>query len=199
MSEWITQLIEQWTYLGVALLMLLETVFPPIPSEIIMSVSGVYAAKGTMALPGVIAAGTAGAMLGNLFWYAVARALGLDRLKPLVDRFGRWLTMDWDEVVRGERWFLSHGALFVCVGRMVPTIRSLVSIPAGLAEMNLRSFLIWSTVGTTGWSAALATAGYLLGSHYMDIEDYLGPASLAVILAVLAYYLWRVVSWKPRG
>ena len=197
MGDWVINLVEQSGYLAVAFLMFLETVFPPIPSEIIMSVAGVYAAKGAMTLPGVIASGTAGAMLGNTFWYLLARALGLHRFKPLVDRWGRWLTMDWTEVEHGEHWFRRHDWLFVWLGRMVPTIRSLVSIPAGLAKMSLSRFFFWSTIGTAGWTALLAIAGYLLKSRYGQVDHYIGPVSLAVVAALILYYFWRVVTWRP--
>ncbi|MDB5661806.1 MAG: hypothetical protein JWM38_304 [Sphingomonas bacterium] len=198
MADWVIRLIEQSGYLGVALLMFLETVFPPIPSEVIMSIAGVQAAKGTMSLPIVILAGTAGAMAGNIVWFVLARALGLARLRPLVDRFGRFLTMDWREVEQADRFFDRYDKWFVFFGRMMPTIRSLVSIPAGLFGMGWTSFLIASTLGTLGWTGALAYAGYVLGQNYSDIDKYLGPASTAVIAALVLWYLFRVVTWKPR-
>src|SRR5687767_5687120 len=102
MGDWVVRLIEQTGYLGVGFLMFLETVFPPIPSEVIMPVAGVAAASGQMQLPLVIASGTVGAMLGNIFWYLAARALGIHRLKPLIDRHGKWLTVNWREVQRAE-------------------------------------------------------------------------------------------------
>ena len=145
MSDWIVRLIEQSGYLGVAFLMFLETVFPPIPSEVIMSIAGVTAGQGKLSLGWVIAAGTTGAMLGNILWYLAARALGIMRLKPIILRYGRWITMSWSEVQRAERWFASHGTFFVFLGRMLPTVRSLVSVPAGLLKMSFRRFLLAST------------------------------------------------------
>jgi membrane protein DedA with SNARE-associated domain len=199
MADWVRQLIEAGGYAGVAFLMFLETVFPPIPSEIIMSLSGLQAQRGTMTLWGVILCGTAGAMAGNILWYYIARGLGIDRFRPLVDRFGRFLTMDWREVERADHFFDRWDRWFVCIGRVVPTIRSLVSVPAGLFGMPLTPFLIWSTIGTAGWTGALATAGYLLGQNYADIEKYLGPASTAVIVALALWYVYRVITWKPRS
>ena len=117
-AEWVVRTIEDSGYLGVGFLMFAETVFPPIPSEIIMSLAGLQAAQGELALSGVIGAGTAGAMLGNTFWYLLARALGLDRIKPWVERWGRWITMTWDEIQRGQRWFDRFGAAFVFLGRI---------------------------------------------------------------------------------
>jgi membrane protein DedA with SNARE-associated domain len=195
-SDWIVRLIEQSGYLGVAFLMFLETVFPPIPSEVIMSIAGVAAGQGKLDLGWVIAAGTTGAMLGNILWYLAARALGIMRLKPIILRWGRWITMSWGEVQRAERWFARHGTFFVFVGRMLPTVRSLVSVPAGLLKMRFKSFLIASTVGTAGWTALLAFAGFKLGERYEDINDMLGPASNAILVVLFLGYVYRV--WTHR-
>lgn len=198
MTEWITRLIEQSGYLGVAFLMFLETVFPPIPSEVIMPLAGLEAHRGSMTLTGVIIAGTFGAMLGNFFWYLFARALGLERFKPFIMRWGRWLTMNWTDIEKAEKWFQTHGVWFVLVGRMLPTVRSLVSVPAGLLHMRIKSFLIASTIGTAGWTTMLALAGWGLGAQYHEIDQYLGPLSLGIILLLVAYYVFRVVTWKPH-
>jgi membrane protein DedA with SNARE-associated domain len=199
MTDWIVHLIEQGGYAGIALLMFIETVFPPVPSEVIMSLAGVSAAKGALSLPLAIAAGTCGAMVGNVAWFVVARALGVDRLRPIVDRFGRILTLDWSELERADHFFDRWERWFVFVGRMMPTIRSLVSVPAGLFGMRWGPFLLWSTLGTAGWTGALATAGYALGRNVDHIDRYLGPASTAVIAALVLWYLYRVFTWKPRG
>lgn len=199
MEDWIIRLVEWGGYWGVAALMLLETVFPPVPSEVIMTVAGVSAARGTMTLEGTILAGTAGAMLGNWFWYWLAVKFGEARMHVFIDKYSRWLTLDWDEVERGERLFEKYGSTIVLVARMIPTLRSLISVPAGLFKMSLRRFLVFSTIGTLGWSAALAGAGYFLGSQFGDVEQWLGPLSTAVIAAIVLTYLWRVVTWKAKG
>ncbi|MDQ3145306.1 MAG: DedA family protein [Pseudomonadota bacterium] len=196
MSDWIVRLIEQSGYLGVAFLMFLETVFPPIPSEVIMSLAGVAAGQGKLSLGWVIAAGTTGAMLGNILWYLAARALGIGRLKPIIHRWGRWITMSWAEVQRAERWFARHGTFFVFLGRMLPTVRSLVSVPAGLLKMSFRRFMLASTLGTAGWTAMLAYAGFKLGENIEDIDALLGPASNAILVVLFAGYLYRV--WTHR-
>jgi len=196
MAGWVVRLIEQSGYLGVGFLMFLETIFPPIPSEVIMPVAGVAAANGQLSLPWVIAAGTAGAMLGNIFWYLAARALGLERLKPLVDLHGRWLTVNWSELQRAQRWFEAHGIAFVFIGRLIPTMRSLVSIPAGLLKMRFRNFLIASTVGTLVWTAVLAGAGYRLRSDFHDIGRYLEPAADAVLVVLILAYVWRLITHR---
>ena len=197
MSDWIVRLIEQSGYLGVGFLMFLETVFPPIPSELIMSVAGVAASQGKLGLGATIASGTAGAMLGNILWYLAARALGILRLQPIIHRWGRWLGMSWGEVQRGERWFARHGIAFVLLGRLIPTVRSLVSIPAGLLKMRFRTFFVASLIGTTAWTAILAYAGFRLGEHYGDINRLMGPISNGVLGALIALYVYRV--WSHRA
>jgi membrane protein DedA with SNARE-associated domain len=196
MSDWIVRLIEQSGYLGVGFLMFLETVFPPIPSEVIMSVAGVAAGQGKLDYGLVVASGTAGAMLGNTFWYLAARALGIQRLEPFIRRWGRWITMSWAEVKRAEQWFELHGTFFVFLGRLLPTIRSLVSIPAGLLKMSFRRFLLASTLGTAIWTAVLAGAGYKLGENFTDIDKILGPAANAILVVLIAGYIYRV--WTHR-
>lgn len=198
MENWVVRLIEQSGYLGIGFLMFLETVFPPIPSEIIMPVAGIAAARGDLDLSLVILSGTAGAMLGNTFWYLAARALGILRLKPVIDKYGKWLTMNWDEVERAHGWMQRHGIALVLFGRLVPTVRSLVSIPAGLLKMRFRDYLIASTIGTCAWTALLAGAGYLLRSDFDQIDDYLAPVGNAVLVVIVILYVWRLISHKPR-
>jgi membrane protein DedA with SNARE-associated domain len=198
MGDWTTSLIEQTGYVGIFLLMFLETIFPPIPSEVIMPLAGVQAAQGQLSLWAVIASGTAGAMLGNLFWYALARVIGMIRFKPFIVRYGRWLTLDWDDVEKSERLFGRFGGIIVSGGRMLPTIRSVISIPAGLLNMRLKSFLLWSTLGTMAWTAVLATAGWGLGKAFRDIEKVLGPLSTAIVVLIVVAYIWRQLTWRKR-
>ena len=198
MSDWVIELIKQTGYVGVFLLMFLETVFPPVPSEVIMPIAGLSAARGDLTLWGVIVSGTAGAMFGNFFWYLLARVIGMDRFRPFIERHGRWLTLDWYDVEKAERLFGRFGGIVVGAGRMLPTVRSIVSIPAGLLHMRLKSFLIWSTVGTAGWSSALAVAGYLLGQQFSDVEKVIGPLSMAIIALIIAAYIWRQLTWRSR-
>ena len=199
MEDWIIRLVEGAGYWGVAALMLLETIFPPVPSEVIMTVAGVSAARGTMTLEGTILAGTAGAMLGNWVWYWLAIKFGEARMHLFIDKYSRWLTLDWDEVERGERLFAKYGSTIVLIARMIPTLRSLISVPAGLFKLSLRRFLVFSTIGTLGWSAALAGGGYYLGSQFGEVEQWLGPLSTGVIALIVLSYLWRVITWKRKG
>ena len=196
MGDWIIRLIDQSGYLGVGFLMFLETIFPPIPSELIMPLGGVAAAQGRMSLPLAISAGTAGAMLGNTVWYLAARALGHDRLQPIIRRHGKWLTLSWTEVQRAHDWFERHGIAFVLLGRLVPTVRSLVSIPAGLLDMRFRNFFIASTIGTALWTTLLALAGYKLRENFADIDQVLSPLSNGVLIVLVGVYVWRLFTHK---
>jgi membrane protein DedA with SNARE-associated domain len=120
-ADWVIRLIEQTGYIGVFLLMFLETVFPPVPSEVIMPIAGLSAARGHMTLWGVIVTGTAGAMFGNFFWYLLARVIGIERFRPFIEKHGRWLTLDWIDVEKSERLFGRYGGIVVGAGRMLPT------------------------------------------------------------------------------
>jgi membrane protein DedA with SNARE-associated domain len=195
-TDWIIRLIEDAGYLGVGFLMFLETVFPPIPSEVIMTVAGVGAAKGNMDISGVIAAGTAGAMLGNYFWYLAARVIGIDRFRPFIQRWGRYLTLNWHEIEKAEKLFGTQGWAIVFFGRMLPTLRSLISIPAGLLQMRLSTFVIWSTIGTAGWTALLGLAGYAAGKTVDQVDAIVGPIATAVIVLIGVGYIWRLIRWK---
>lgn len=196
MNDWVIRLIEQSGYLGVGFLMFLETVFPPIPSEVIMPIAGMAAADGKLSFPLVVASGTAGAMLGNIVWYLAARALGVHRLEPMIRRHGRWVTMTWPEVERAQKWFRANGTLFVFLGRLVPTVRSLVSVPAGLLKMRFKTFFVASTLGTLGWTTLLASAGFKLRENYSELADWVGAASNAVLLVLAIGYVWRL--WTHR-
>lgn len=197
MSDWVIRLIEQSGYLGIGFLMFLETIFPPIPSEVIMPVAGVAAGQGKLSYALVVASGTSGAMLGNIIWYLAARALGVTRLRPIVCRWGRWLTITWPELMRAEGWFRKNGTAFVSLGRLLPTVRSLVSVPAGLLKMRFRTFVIASTIGTAAWTAILAGAGFKLGENYRDIDKIIGPASNAILIILAIAYVHRL--WTHRN
>jgi len=197
-TDWITGIIASAGYWGVGLLMFFETMFPPIPSEVIMPLAGVYAAQQDLTLWGVILAGTVGALVGNVLWFVLAWKLGLDRFEQFLIRYGRIFTMDETEIARGRKLFADYGGAIVGVGRVIPTIRSLISVPAGLVRMEVRTFLFYTSVGTFVWTMGLAVAGYLLGTRFADIDRILGPLSTAVIGICIAVYLYRVVTWKKR-
>jgi membrane protein DedA with SNARE-associated domain len=198
MFDWITDLVDRTGYAGVFFLMLVENIFPPIPSEVIMPLAGFTAAEGKLNAVLVVLAGTAGSLLGALFWYYVGRWLGRERLKRFAARHGRWLTLAPDEIDEASDWFRRHGAKAVFFGRLVPTVRTLISVPAGITGMPLASFLAFTALGTGLWTTLLAGAGYLLQEQYGRVAAYVGPASNLVFVLIAAWYLYRVVTHSGR-
>ena len=196
MFDWITGFIRQGGYVGIFMLMLLENIIPPVPSELIMPLAGFTAAQGQLSIVLVVVAGTAGSLLGGVFWYFVGRRLGLERLKRLAARHGRWLTLSPADVDRANDWFSGHGARAVFFGRLVPTVRTLISVPAGINGMPLASFLAWSALGTSLWTALLAVAGYVLQSQFDLVADYLNPVSTAIVILIVGLYVYRVATFR---
>jgi len=199
MFDWITGFIEQSGYPGIALLMLLENVFPPIPSELIMPLAGYAATQGRLNILLVVAAGSLGSVAGALLWYCVGRWLGCERVRRFAGRHGRWLTVTAAEVDHARDWFRRHCGKAVFIGRLVPAIRTLISIPAGIAEMGLVRFLIYTVAGTVLWTGALAGAGYLLGAQYQQVSSWLNPASNVILGALVLWYVYRVATFRPQG
>lgn len=197
MNELVLSLVAKGGYWGVALLMALENVFPPIPSELIMGLAGIEAGKGNLNLWMVLLAGTIGSVAGNYVWYWVGRKVGLERLDLFVDRWGRWLTLDRKEVKKFNRLFHRHGASTIFFARMVPTIRTLISLPAGIFRMSRRKFLLWTFAGAAVWNLVFAGVGFQLGARVEEIDAWTGPISTGVILIIVVIYVLRVIVWRP--
>jgi membrane protein DedA with SNARE-associated domain len=178
--------------------MILENVIPPVPSEAIMSMGGIAVAKGEMNFAALIAVGTAGTLLGNLMWWEIGRRLGYRRLKPLIDRWGRWLTMDWHEVERLKSYFDKWGGPTVMIFRFMPIGRTLISIPAGLMHMPFWRFVGYTTAGSVIWNLILVGVGYGLGKGVEDIEHWVAPVVTTIVVSIVLLYLWRVFTWRPR-
>lgn len=197
MHDWIIRLVEGGGYWGVLALMALENIFPPIPSELIMGVAGIAVAHGRMEpAPLMIAAGV-GSTLGNLAWFVLGRATGYHHLKPFVDRWGRWLTLDWPEVEALARFFARHGQWVVFGVRFAPVMRTMISLPAGMAKMGWLRFTLFTLAGTSVWNAILLAAGYWLGRNFGAIDQVTGPFAIGVLVLVTAAYLWRLLRRRP--
>ena len=199
MFEWITNTIRSFGYAGVALLTFLENVFPPIPSELVIPLAGFVAAAGDMTLWGVIATGSVGSLAGAALWYEVGRRVGERRVRQWVERHGKWVTLGAEDVDRAGSWFERHGAAAVFLGRLVPGVRTFVSLPAGFASMGRGRFLLFSVAGTALWTGALAYAGVILQSNFGLVGDYIGIAT-NILLGVLAVLLVRryVRCWRVQ-
>lgn len=198
MFDWLVSAIERAGSFGVMILMLAENLFPPIPSELIMPLAGFSAARGEMSLWTVIVAGVVGSLLGALFWYYVGRWFGIDRLKSWSERYGRWLTISPDDIDAASEWFRRHGRLAVAIGRLIPAIRTVISIPAGMGGMPLGPFLGYTLVGTTIWVTFLAASGFILEARYALVRDWVNPISNAVVAAGVACYAYRVITFRKR-
>ena len=195
MLDWIQSLMS---YPGIAFLMFLENVFPPLPSELIMPLAGFTAGQGKITLWGAIFAGAFGSVVGQLPLYYLGKLVGQERLKAWADKYGAWLTVSGDDITKAENWFNKHGEKVVLFGRLVPGVRSLLSIPAGLADMNLAKFLTYSFLGTGTWAAALGFAGYLLRSQYKIVEKWIGPIAYVVLGGFIIYVAYSVIKRKKE-
>jgi membrane protein DedA with SNARE-associated domain len=196
MATWVINVISATAYWGIVCLMVLENLCPPIPSEVIMPLAGFMVTQDRLTLLGVILAGTLGSVLGAVPLYYLGRLIGEERLKEFADRHGRWLTVSRADLDNAKHWFERHGGLAVFLGRLVPGIRSLISIPAGIEGMALVPFLCYTVLGTALWTALLTGAGYLLGANFRQVETYLDPASYVVLAGIVGLYIWRVVTQK---
>lgn len=185
MLDWITNTIASLNYWGIALLMLLENIFPPIPSEVIMPLAGFTVTQGKLNFIGVIIAGTIGSVLGAVPWYYSGKRVGNKRLKKWINRHGRWLVLSSKDIDQSRHWFNRYGGATVLFGRLIPGVRTFISVPAGFEEMPWFKFLLFSTIGTVGWNALLTYAGFLLGQNYQLIEKFLGPISIAVVAGLI--------------
>lgn len=187
-------------YWGIGLLMFAENLFPPIPSELIMPLAGFTVAQGEMDFVTVVAVGVIGTILGALPWYYAGHRLGNKRLHHLFNRYGKWIGVSGQDLDKAIVWFRRHGNYAVLLGRLVPGIRTLISIPAGLSHMPLLPFLLYSTVGTTLWITLLTLAGYLLGERYELVEQYLAPVSKLVLVTVIfAFGIWFFRTRRQRN
>lgn len=188
---------ESLGYLGIGLLMFLENLFPPIPSELIMPLAGFTVSKGNMEFVPAVVAGVVGTVLGAFPWYFAGMYLGEGRLMRLADRYGKWLTVSGRDIETAIAWFNKYGGFAVFICRLVPGVRTLISLPAGLARMNLLAFLLYSTAGTLIWTVLLTYGGYALGENYELVDEYLGPVSkivlggLAIAFAVFIFLRYQ--------
>jgi membrane protein DedA with SNARE-associated domain len=207
LANWVQDVINQFGYLGVALLVVIENVFPPIPSEIVLPFAGFVAQQGASAVNatadaaqsdttvvGMMIAATVGSVVGALILYFVSAAIGPERLRGFVERFGKWFGVKSSDLVRAEEWFDRRSSAAVLVGRCVPLIRSIVSIPAGFRRMKLTSFVVLTAIGSAVWNIALIGAGAVLGDQWERVGEYVGVFQWLVIAAVLLLLVRFVVS-----
>lgn len=196
MENWITDIMEQFGYLGVFVLIMVENVFPPIPSEVILTFGGFMTTASSLTKVGVIAAATAGSVGGAVILYGIGLLLDVERLEKIVDRWGRVLRLTREDIHKADAWFDKYGPWTVFFCRLVPLIRSLISLPAGMSNMNFLLFLLLTTLGSLIWNTVLVSLGAAVGDnwesivHYMDIYSNIAYAVIAVLgIAAIIWYI----------
>ena len=199
MESAILSIVEMLGYAGIAFLMALENIFPPLPSEVIMGAGALAMTNGQMHFWPLLIAGTLGTRAGNYAWYLLGDRVGYERLGPLVDRWGRWLTLEWEDIERTVRFFQRHGQWAVFVLRATPVMRTMISLPAGLAHMNVWRFLIFTAAGAAIWNALLIAGTVWIAKSFAEAQTWLGWGMVAIFVIAAAAYLWRLATWKPRA
>ena len=201
MFEWIVGIISRLGYAGVTVLTFLEHLFPPIPSELILPLAGYVTGSGELTLGTVIAAGSVGSLGGATVWYVIGKRIGERRLRTWVDNHGRWLTLSTGDIDRAKDWFHRRGKIAVLIGRLMPGVRTFVSLPAGFSGMPWATFLIYSAVGTIAWTAALVYAGAKLQQNFEMVSNYVDIITNGVFAVLGAMLMWRYIRcWRsaPR-
>jgi membrane protein DedA with SNARE-associated domain len=196
MADLVVLAVSSLGVVSVGLLMLLENVFPPIPSELIMPLAGYLSSQDRLSFAGSIIAGTVGSAAGACFWYWLGRRWGREGLRSWAGKHGHWVGLTPEDVDRSHGWFQRHGYVAVFLGRLVPGVRSFISLPAGVGRMPVAPFLGLTVLGSALWSGALAWAGRVVGRNFQQVDRYLGPVSWVVIGVLLGLYLRRV--WQRR-
>jgi membrane protein DedA with SNARE-associated domain len=196
--DWGQNLVDALGYIGLAVIMFLENVFPPMPSEPFLLGAGFSSGQGGLSLVGALIAATAGALVGATVWYYVGVLLPERRIRSLLRRYGRWALLGEDDLDRALAWFRGHGRLVILFGRCIPIVRSLISVPAGLTRMPLPQFMLYTAIGTAAWSTLLIGVGRLLGENWEQAlaffdryEQVLLAAMALVVVAFVANRVWR--------
>lgn len=194
MENWITSFMEQFGYIGIALIIALENVFPPIPSEIVLPFGGFMTTYTSLTVFWVIIAATIGSVVGAVILYGVGLLLDVERLEKIVERWGHILRIKKEDIRKADAWFDKYGYWTVLFCRMIPLVRSLISIPAGMSNMKFGLFLVYTTIGTLIWNTILVLVGATLGSNWHEITDFIGVYSnfayAIIAIAGIAFLVW---------
>lgn len=197
MELWIKEFIEQYGYWGVFLLIALENIFPPIPSEVILTFGGYMTAQTNLTVQGVIVTSTLGSVFGAIILYQIGAILNVDKLEKVVERYGRFLRLTKEDLYRADAWFDKYGIWTVFFCRFIPLIRSLISIPAGMARMNFWLFISFTTLGTILWNTLLINLGARLGENWEVIGERMDQYSNYLYL-LFAILLIVIIGWKRK-
>lgn len=191
-ASWATDVIESLGYWGLAFLVALENVFPPIPSELVLPLAGFLTGDGRMNFFIAVFAATAGSVSGALILYGIGYWFGEQRVRTIVRRWGTWLGFKESDVDKADEWFDKYGGLAVLFCRVVPIVRSLISIPAGLRHMSLVPFILYTALGSGVWNTLLIGAGWVLGDNWTEVEEYVGYLQYLVLVVIVIAGVWWV-------
>ena len=194
-GQWIADNLAAFGYPGLAALLLIENLFPPIPSELVLPLAGFLVGRGKMSFLPALLTATLGSLLGAYALYA----LGLQGGRPLILRYGRWLRVKEGDLDRAEGWFDRYGGSVVFFARMVPGARSVVSIPAGTLNMPLGRFTLLTALGSAAWNALLIGAGWFLGDNWGQVTSTVGSVTNVVLVVLLVVMAGGALWWWRRG
>ena len=197
MEEWIKGLVEQFGYWGVFFLIAIENVFPPIPSEVILTFSGFLTYSTNLTVFGVVLVSTAGSVIGAVILYGIGLLLDVERLEKIIDKYGKVLRLTREDIYKADAWFDKYGIWTVLFCRVIPLVRSLISIPAGMSNMNFGLFLLFTTIGTLVWNTVLVNVGASVGSNWHQIVEYMDVFS-NVVYAILGLLFILAIVWYIR-
>lgn len=195
MENWIIEMMNSYGYIGILLLIALENIFPPIPSEVILTFSGFLTTTSDATIVGVIIFSTIGSVVGAIVLYGIGLLLDVHRLEKIVDKWGHILRLTRKDIRKADAWFHKFGVWAVLIGRLVPLVRSLISIPAGMAHMNFGVFLLFTTIGSLIWNSILVNVGATVGSSWGNIAGYMDTYSNVVVVILGILFLLFVIRY----
>ncbi len=199
MENWIMEVMNMYGYIGILLLIALENIFPPIPSEVILTFGGFMTTTSNMSIIGVIAVSTIGSVVGAIALYGIGVLIDVNRLEKIVDKWGHILRLTSKDIDKANAWFHKFGVWAVFLGRLVPLVRSLISIPAGMAHMNFAIFLLFTTVGSLIWNSVLVSVGAAVGTSWSTIVGYMDTYSnITLLVLVVIFVLFIILFLKNR-
>ena len=197
-TGWVVSVVDSLGYIGLALLVALENVFPPLPSELILPLAGFLTGRGEMSFLGAVLASTTGSLVGALVLYALGRIVGEARIRRFVVMRGRWFMFEEEDLDRAVAFFARYGSAAVFFGRLVPVVRSVISIPAGVQRMRLPTFCLFTALGSFLWNTSLIGLGWILGDQWESVRHYVRYLEWLVMAAILFGLFWFVVKRTAR-